>query len=217
MRPLALVLAGILAVAAAYGVVFWRNASDVRQQLEDEQAEVAPQELRLSAEPVDRSQANSALPPKQQDSGPPSELGSARATWGTSVEGSPANSESAPTPVTASQGPETPTFDVEAEQKRLNYVALESTSIRIGSAIQRQMREGEILRRGRGIGAVLLRHLGYGVNAAGEHETPDGTFSVDIKGPDLIVLTATSEDVGNQLEMSIIGPRDVDRRIRRVR
>jgi len=106
--------------------------------------------------------------------------------------------------------------DQSGEDKQLNFAALEQTAIRISADIQRQMRRGEILRRGQGVGTAILQYLGYAVNGSGEHETSDGSFVVDVKGPDLIVVTGTSGAFSNQLEMTIIGPREVDRRLRRV-
>ncbi len=131
--------------------------------------------------------------------------------------GSASTSQAQQTATAIDENPEMHAPSEDAEIKENNYSGLERTGLQIASAIQRQMREGEILTRGRGIGAALLRYVGYPVDANGEHTTSDGNFMVEIKGPDLIVVTATSEAFGNQMEVSIIGPRDVDRRVRRLR
>ncbi|MDX1440591.1 MAG: hypothetical protein R3284_11885, partial [Rubricoccaceae bacterium] len=68
-----------------------------------------------------------------------------------------------------------------------------------------------------GVGASFLRFMGYPVNENGEHITENGSFIIDVRGPDLIVVTGTSTEFDNGVEMTIIGPREVDRRVRRIR
>ena len=231
MRPLALVLATVVAVAGAYAVVFWRNASDVRQQMEVEQAARTPEAPQYDDHRRGSSGGPQAQPLADPRPMPPMQPGNApgRAPE-TTPPTSPASgvepneadlpepvldSETMPTPQAGDSGVQEP--DQSGEDKQLNYAALERMAIRIGADIQRQMMRGEILRRGRSVGAALLQYSGYAVNGSGEHVTPDGSFVVDVKGPDLIVVTGTSGAFGNQLEMTIIGPREVDRRLRRVR
>lgn len=228
MRPLVLVLAAVMAVAGAYAVIFWRNASDVRQQMEDEQAARTPEALQYDDHRRGSSDAYQAEPFAGVNPAPssPSPERTTETTPPTSSDTDVEPSEAdlpEPSPDLEST-PNTQPIDAEAqepdpfgEDKQLNYAALERMAIRIGADIQRQMRRGEILRRGRSVGATLLQYSGYAVNGSGEHVTPDGSFVVDVKGPDLIVVTGTSGAFGNQLEMTIIGPREVDRRLRRVR
>ncbi len=227
MRPLVFVLAAVMAVAGAYAVIFWRNASDVRQQLENEQAARTSEVRQFDNHRRDPSDPFPTEPFAGANPAPPSPSlerttePTPSASPDTDMEPSEADlSASSPDlegVSTAQPG------DAEAQEpaqleadKQLNYAVLERKANRIGADIQRQMRQGEILRRGRSVGAELLRHSGYAVNGSGEHVTPDGTFVVDVKGPDLIVMTGTSATFSNQLEITIIGPRDVDRRLRRV-
>jgi len=228
MRPLTLVLAAVIAVAGAYAVVFWRNASDVRQQMEDEQANQVPEALqqydaqggspdRYTSEPLVE-----AHPVPQIRGGRVSEgvLEATPPVSGSAIDTEPNPSDlSEPVldPETA-QAPQVGSVpDQDAENKERNYAALEHTARRIGGDIQRQMMRGEILRRGRAVGAAFLQHMGYPVNEGGEHVTSDGSFVVDVRGPDLFVIAGVSEEFGNQLEISIIGPREVDLHLRRVR
>ena len=228
MRPLALVLAAVLAVAGAYAVVFWRNTSDVRQQMEDEQAARTPEMRQYDDHrrgPSDPYPAESFAGVNPAPSSPSPEWtteSTPPASPDTDVEPSEADlSESSPdlegVPTVQPGDAEAQEPDQTNEDKQRNYAALERTANRIGADIQRQMRRGEILRRGRAVGASLLQNSGYAVNDSGEYVTQDGSFVVDVKGPDLIVVTGTSGAFSNQLEMTIIGPREVDRRLRRVR
>ena len=228
MRPIALVLAAVMAVAGAYAVIYWRNASDVRQQMEDEQAARTSETLQYD----DHRRGQSDLYPVESFAGTNPAPSSPSPVW-TTEPTPPASPDTDVAPGEADLSASSPDLEgvptaqageAEAQEpaqpevdKQLNYAALEQTANRIGADIQRQMRDGEILRRGRSVGAQLLQHFGYAVNSSGEHVTPDGSFVVDVKGPDLIVVTGTSATFSNQLEMTIIGPRDVDRRLRRVR
>ena len=228
MRPIALVLAAVMAVAGAYALIFWRNAPDVRQQLEDEQAARTPEVRQFD----DHRRDPSDLYPTEPFAGAnpaPSSPSPERTTEPTLSASPDTNVEPSEADLSASSPdlegvPTAQAGDAEAQEpaqpevdKQLNYAALERAANQIGADIQRQMRQGEILRRGRSVGAELLHHSGYAVNGSGEHVTPAGTFVVDVKGPDLIVMTGTSATFSNQLEITIIGPRDVDRRLRRVR
>lgn len=224
MRPLTLVLAAVMAIAGAYAVVFWRNVSDVRQQMEDEQAARTPEapqydDIRPSMPGGSQAQPYGATGPTP--SGRPSDEPGMPAPVDLDADDEPAeeeprfDSEMMPAPQTGDSAVREP--HQSGEDKQRNYAELERTANLIGADIQRLMRRGEILRRGRAVGATLLQYSGYAVNGSGEHVTPDGSFVVDVKGPDLIVVTGTSGEFGNQLEMSIIGPRDVDRRLQRVR
>lgn len=224
MRPLTFVLAAVMAVAGAYAVVFWRNASDVRQQMEDEQAARTPaalqyDDIRPSMPGGSQAQPYGATGPTP--SGRPSDEPGMSAPADLDADDEPVDeeprfdAEMMPAPQTGDSAVREPPES--GEDKQRNYAELERTANLIGADVQRLMRRGEILRRGRAVGATLLQYSGYAVNGSGEHVTPDGSFVVDVKGPDLIVVTGTSGEFGNQLEMSIIGPRDVDRRLQRVR
>lgn len=224
MRPLTLVLAAVMAVAGAYTLLFWRNTSDVRQQIEEEQAARIPEARQY--DDVRRSmpggyQAQSYGTTSSTPRGRPAGEPGMPAPADIDDDDEPAEEESLPgsemmpTPQAADSAALEP--DQSGEDKQRNYEALERTANRIGADIQRHMRRGEILRHGRGVGVAVLQYMGYTVNGGGEHETPDGSFAVDVKGPDLIVVTGTSGAFDNELEMTIIGPRDVDRRLRRVR
>lgn len=223
MRPLALVLAAVMTVAAAYAVVFWRNTSDVREQMEAEQDTRSAETLQfdnLQRDPSSRYQAPPSAaahpePPSRSPSDPgvptPEDSGNEDEPSDATETKPLLDSEMMPTPQEESAP------DQDAEKNELNYAALERTVQRIGSDIQRQMRRGEILRRGRHVGTAFLQYMGYTVNGSGEHVTPDGSFTVDVRGPDLIVVAGISSEFGNELEMTIIGPRDVDMRMRRLR
>lgn len=224
MRPLTLVLAAVVTVAAAYTVVFWRNASDVRQQMEAEQAAEASEirqfddvynELPSDRRPQPGSDSNPVLsgrPPGEPGMPPPTSSGDDGDLTDGASEGTTLDTEMMPAPQPAND-----TSNEEEQKKERNYAALEQTALRIGGDIQRQMRRGEILRRGQRVGAAFLEFMGYSVESNGQHVTNDGSFIVDVRGPDLVVVTGTSQEHGNQLELSVFGPREVDSQLRRVR
>lgn len=222
MRPLSLVLAAVVTVAAAYAVIFWRNASDVRQQMEAEQAATESEvrqyddvynELPSDRRPQPGFNSNPVLsgrPAEEPGTPPANRIGGASDS--TATESTSLDTDLMPAPqeaMSASAGVEL--------KKEQNYSALEQTVRRIGTDIQRQMRRGEILRRGPRVGAAFLEFMGYAVESNGQHITMDGSFMVDVRGPDLVVVTGTSQEFGNQLELSVFGPRDVDSRLQRVR
>lgn len=215
MSPLKLAAGAVLAVILAYAVFYWTSAGDVKAQLEAEQALRASQEefggpppssgpttpmQRPRTQPVEPRPVTPAPPPQSEPSS--TELMAEMAAQNPGVQ-------SPPDPVED----EAVLADAKREE---NYLALERSATSIASRIQRIMGRGEELQRGRRMGAMLLQGMGHPVNSFGEYESPEGSIVVDVKGPDLITITGTSQEFNNQVEVSVIGPRSADVRVRRV-
>ncbi|MDX1440256.1 MAG: hypothetical protein R3284_10170 [Rubricoccaceae bacterium] len=216
MRPLTLAAAAVLTVIVAYAIFYWTGSGEANTQAEHGQTEVSavqgstqglyqPSEIQLPQSHMGNAGADPDSQPRSESPLENSEemlLLPETAAW-----------DSAQT-VTQSSAT---TENAAAEKKEANYVALEQTATAIAQRIQPAMGRGAVPLRGRAIGARILERLGYAVNGFGEHITPDGAFTVDVKGPDLVVVTGISVDFDNEVQVTLIGPRTVDRRLRRIR
>lgn len=212
MRPLTLAATAVLTVILAYAVFYWTSAGDVKAQLEQEQADRARTEARYDT-----------TPPTEEDLRLP-ELYPGPRTAERSPAGTPSDNLA-----TIEVDEEMPAEEPEATElqevseeeraastkKEANYQALVETAQAMSSRIQRVMGRGYEFRRGRRTGSAFLDRMGYSVNSFGEHQADHGTFVIDVEGPNLVVVTGTSMEFGNQVEIAIMGPRSEDMRIRR--